>query len=391
MFPIEKKKWMAILFIFALVIFFSGSDSSGAAKKVIKIGNVCPYTGFGAPDGIGMKNSVDLHIRQANASGEFPNVEFQLLALDDAGDPATGVNMATKLGSDPDVIGVSGHWNSPVALATAPIFHRFGLLNIVNCVHPDVIRGNDFKEVMRMIPDILQEQAFGGDFAVNKLGYKNWVIIHDTTAWGKSRLEWFTKDLQGRPGTKLLSADAINVGTKDFRPILTRIKELKPDAIFGGLLVQEIALLKLQMAELGMTNVFLWGVPGVESPTFIEMAGKAAEGMVLVAEESVALDSDFVKAYKAAGFAQPYEAFGPFAYDVAGVVIQAYKAVGSNRKAIVDFVNDPKFVHQGATGVIRFKDRQRVGGLILKVCQDGKWTVFEKSEYATGKRKLPGK
>lgn len=381
-------------FSFIILLFMlSNTNLTWAAKKVVKIGHIDPYTGPAAALGLGMRNSMDLQIRQANASGKFPNYDIQLVALDDASDPATGVNMATKLGSDPDVIGASAHFNSPVALATVHIFHRFGLANVMSCaVHPNIIRGNDYKEITRIIADIPAEQAFGGDFVIGKCGYKEWSVVHDTTALGTSRFEWFKKDLESRPSTKILSVDAVTTGTKDFRPLLTKIKGLKPDAIFAGLVTQEAALLKMQMHELGMDNVVFYGITGLDSVTFNEIAGKAAEGTVIIGAPYISPDSDFVKAYKAVGYKEPHEAYGPFAYDAAGIILEGLRRFGPSRKAIVDYIADPGFEYHGATGLVKLKNRQTMtGGLRMKVSQDGQWVPFDKSEYATGKRKLPGK
>lgn len=386
------KHGLLVLFILTVGFLLGSGDLSWAAKKVVKIGNICPYTGPASAVGLGIKNSMDLRVRQANASGEFADYDIQLVAFDDASDPATGVTMATKLGSDPDVIAASAHYNSTVALATVHVFHRFGLLNGPNAAHPDIIRGNDYREIIRIIADVPTEQRFGGDFLIGKCGYKRWSVVHGTEALGKSRLEWFKKDLESRPGTELLSADGVTLGTKDFRPILTKIKGFKPDGVFCGLLNPEAGLIKMQMRELGMDNVVFYGIGGLDSRTFSELVGKAAEGAVIIGQISISPESNFAKAYKAAGYAQPYETYGPFAYDIAGIILEALRKVGPNRKAIVDYVNDPKFEYNGITHHIKLRNRQTItGGLVMKVSQDGDWVFFEKSEYATGKRKLPGK
>jgi branched-chain amino acid transport system substrate-binding protein len=143
---------------------------------------------------------------------------------------------------------------------------------------------------------------------------------------------------------------------------LTKIKELKPDAIFAGLLIQEAALLKMQMQELGMANILVFGSAGLDSETFNEIVGKAAEGTVINGQVRILPDSDFAKAYKAAGYAEPYETYGPFAYDATGIILEALKKVGPNRKAIVDYVNDPKFEYRGVTHHITLKNRQTLTG-----------------------------
>jgi len=60
-------------------------------------------------------------------------------------------------------------------------------------------------------------------------------------------------------GAEILSVDVVSVGAQDFRPIITKIKAQKvhPDIIYFGGVVTEAALVKRQMAELGMTDILL--------------------------------------------------------------------------------------------------------------------------------------
>jgi branched-chain amino acid transport system substrate-binding protein len=378
---------LAVSFFLILGIGGAGLE----AKEVVKIGMINPFTGPAAAIGLGMKNSMDLRIRQANRSNEFPEYDIEMVALDDASDPATGVSMAYKLGSDPKVIAASAHYNSPVSLATCHVFHKFGLLNIASAsVHPDIIKGNNYKEIVRIVADVTTETALGGKLLVSQLGYKNWCVVHDTTAYGKTENEWFTKDLKARGG-RILSVDAVTVGTKDFRPILTKIKELKPDGIYGGFVVQEASLLKIQMNELGMNDILFYAGSGSDSYTFNDITGASGEGTVIIGKSFISDDSQFAIAYRAEKFSSPYENGGPFAYDATGIILMALKKVGPNRKAIVDYVNDPGFSYNGVTGLIILKDRQTTtGGLVVKVSQDGKWVNWDQSQYFSGKKRLPG-
>ena len=376
---ITKNK-MYLILIFSLILAFVLCQSSlvwAEAKKVVKIGFIDPLTGPTAAIGIGAKNSAELAIMQANASGEFP-YEIKLVAEDDASDPATGVAAALKLCSDPDVVAVISHFNSAVALATVHTFHRFGVAQIMpSSIHPDITRGNDYKEVSRICADNIAEHNFGVDLVVDKLGHKKWSSIYDTSSYGDNCNNNFKKVL-GERGGVLLSEDGISVGTKDFRPILNKIKELKPEAIYFGGLTTEAALCKRQMQELGMDDIVFFGVTGLDSETFNEIAGPAAEGTIIVGKLALGEDSDFVKAYKAAGFREPYEATGPYAYDAIGIILEALKKVGPDKKAIVDYIADPDFEYNGVIGLTKLdEDGQSVtGGLTLKVSRNGKWVPW---------------
>lgn len=376
------KNKLYLILIFSLMLIFILCQANlvwAEAKKVVKIGFIDPLTGPTAAIGIGAKNSAKLAVQQANASGEFP-YEIQLIAEDDASDPATGVAAALKLCSDPDIIAVVSHFNSPVALATGPIFHRFGVAQIMpSSIHPDITRGNDYKEVFRICADNIAEHNFGADLVINELGNKKWSSIYDTSSYGVNCNDNFKRSLSERGGT-LLSEDGISVGTKDFRPILNKIKELKPEAIYFGGLTTEAALCKRQMHELGMDNILYFGVTGLDSETFNEIAGSAAEGTIIVGKLALGEDSDFVKAYKAAGFSEPYEATGPYVYDAVGIVLEALKKVGPDKTAIVNYIADPDFQYAGAIGLTKLdKDGQSVtGGLTLKVSRNGKWIPWQK-------------
>ena len=92
----------------ALLLVVSGcsrdsGDDAAAEKKTVKLGVIAPLTGPLSELGLGIKNSVDLAIRQANEKGTVPGYEIILAAEDDTADPATGANAANKLASDPQI------------------------------------------------------------------------------------------------------------------------------------------------------------------------------------------------------------------------------------------------------------------------------------------------
>ena len=95
-----------------------------AEKTHVKLGFLGPLSGGNAQQGLGARNGFLLAIEQANAVADAP-YEFEGVVVDDASDPQTGVSAAMKLVNDPQLAAATGHWNSPVALATMPVFARF--------------------------------------------------------------------------------------------------------------------------------------------------------------------------------------------------------------------------------------------------------------------------
>ena len=379
---------LALLLITGMTIY-----AGGQKEKVVKIAFIGPLTGANAAQGMGARNSFELAVKQANASGEFP-YKVEMLALDDASDPAVGANAANKAVSDPEVVAASGHWNSPVARATIPIFHEAGVpLVIWGAIGVDLTEkyGRMYPEITRVCPKLDAENEFLSEWLINKKGYKTFYIIHDTSSYGKDCLDFMKIGIEKRGG-KILGIDGVNVGEKDFMPLLTKVKAKKPQVLYYGGVVTEAALLRVQMVKAGLTNILYTGISGLADQKFNEVAGKAAEGTVITQPgdpKTVSGWPAFVKAYKDAKFSEPMGAYGQYAYDAANIILAAMKKVGPDRAKLVQAIRNIKY--KGLLGTYTFDKtgQTTLVAMTLLVSQDGKWVPWDKSEYASGSRKLP--
>lgn len=151
------KKLMTIIFIFGIasVALIPGCTRK---PKVVKIAAIQPITGPNASIGIGIMNSIELAVNQANARKVLGETKIELIKLDDASKPEQGVNAAIKAISDSQVIAVTAHWNSPVALATNDVFHREGVVNLVtSAISYLITQEKHYDEIFRTVtPDNYQ-------------------------------------------------------------------------------------------------------------------------------------------------------------------------------------------------------------------------------------------
>ena len=377
--------------ILLATIFLVTSLGWGQAK-VVKIGFIGPLTGPNAAQGVGARNAFDLKIREANASGKFP-YKIEMVALDDAYDPATGVAAALRLVSDPTVAAASGHWNSSVALATIHTFHTYRIPFIVwGAIHPDITGFYKYPGVDRVAPTLVQENGPLCDWVLGELGYKSFSIISDTSSYGETNVKAFVP-MAEKMGAKILSTDMASVGTTEFRPILTKIKGLNPDAIYFGGVVMEGALIRDQMGKVGL-NKLLCAISGIKDDKFLEVAGPSGEGVLSIEPgkpiEKLEEGTQFINAYKAAGYREPFGAYGPNAYDSAGIILEAISKVGTDDKgAIMKYIRNIKY--KGLMGETSFDATGQTTNILVSrfVGQDGKWVPWEDSAYAKGVRKLP--
>lgn len=363
------------------------------AKETVKLAYVGPLTGGNSAIGLGGRNSADLAVRLRNADPKA-KYHYELVALDDECKPDAGVQVATRVAADRAIAAGVTHYCSVVAMATVGVYHRFGMPVIVwGAVLPEITYGNDYPEIHRVNGTMINQNQTAATFMTGR-GYKNWVILHDTTDYGKGHDKYFTQFVQGSGG-KVLADFGVGADQQDFTAELTQAKSLSPQVIYFGGLTPIGVRIRQQMDKLGLSAQFE-GTSGIVNDDFIHALGPLAEGVIAFREGADATKLPggkfFLEKYVAQGYPQGPEAYGPFAYAAADLLIDAIEKVGPDRRKIDGELAKVKDVDTIVGKVTFDAHGQNVVPVITKyVVQDGKWVMWEDSDYATGKRKLKGR
>jgi branched-chain amino acid transport system substrate-binding protein len=367
-------------------------DGTAVAKDQVKVAFIGPLTGGVSANGIGGRNSADLAVRLRNQD-ESAKYAYEMVVLDDECKPNIGVQVATKAAADRSIVAGVTHYCSAVAIGTVDTYHRFGLPVVVwGAVLPDITYGNDYPEIHRVNGTMINQNQVNAEFMTG-LGYKTWVIIHDTTDYGQAHNEYFSESL-AEHGGEILGTFGVTADQQDFTAELTQAKALAPDVIYFGGLTPIGVRIRQQMDKLGLDAQFE-GTSGIVSDAFIDGLGPLAEGALSFIEGAPAAKLPggqfFAEEYEKAGYAEPWEAYGPFAFAAMNLVLDTIEEVGPDRDAVLEALNQVKD-HDSIVGPITFDDHgQNTVAVITKyVAQDGEWVVWEDSEYASGKRKLAG-
>lgn len=347
-----------------------GGGSQGG-QKVAKIGMIAPISGDLAAIGIGIRNSVDLAIKQANEKQTVQGWRFELDARDDEGKADVGARQATALASDRAVVAVVGTYNSSVAQQVAPILDRANIVQVSPANTNDTLtRGENAntapsrpnKNYFRVATLDSLQGGFAADYAYRTLNARNAVIIHDKKTYGQGLAEFFRARFE-RNGGRIASTETINPGDKDFSGVVTKIRPLNPDLVFYGGEYPEASLISSQAKAAGL-RVPLMGGDGIVDKTYVEVAGAAAEGdfgtSVGAPAEQLPSARAFIDAYRAAGYRDDFSAYGALAFDATNAIIGALAKVlpgkdavdDSVRRATIEAVQQTNF--DGATGKVQF-------------------------------------
>ena len=362
---------------------------------MVKLAFIGPMSGGNSRMGFGGRNSAQLALMQANANDSL-RYRYELVVLDDECQPQSGVQAALKAGSDRAIVGAIAHYCSVVALSTVQTFHRLGLPAIVwGAVHPDITYGNDYKEVFRVNGTQIQQNQVAAQFTTRTLGLRRVVALHDTTDYGRGHFRYYSENLR-KLGGEVVGVFPVNPQQEDFTAELTRAKALNPEVIWFGGLTPVGVRIRNQMARLGINAVFQ-GTSGILNEEFNQALGaELAEGAIGFLDglpvEKLPGGRQFLQAYQAAGFREPPEAYGPFAYVAADLFVRAIEAVGPNRAAVIDYLNSRIRNVETIIGPVNFDEygQNDVPLVTPYVSQGGRWVPWNESDYAAGRKVLPG-
>ncbi|SCK25346.1 branched-chain amino acid ABC transporter substrate-binding protein [Vogesella sp. LIG4] len=355
---------------------------ASAAKQasngnVVRIGSANPLTGPFAHWGHDADNGVKLAVDEANAAGltlDGKKVSFEVQSEDDQADPKAATQVAQRF-VDAGVVAVVGHLTSGAAIPASRIYHDAGIPMVAGSVTSPKFTQQGYNNTFRIIANDLQQGQALAKFAVGELKLKNIAIIDDRTTYGQGLADDFAKAVEAAGGKVVKREYTTNTAT-DFMAILTSLKAAKPELLFyGGMDAQAGPLLK-QMRKLGLTARFM-GADGVNTAEFIKLAGSDAEGAYAssagASKELMPGFADFNSKYKAK-FGSEIQAYAPYTYDAARVLIEAMKRANSAdpKKFLPEIA---KTQLQGVTGSIAFEPNGDVknGTVTLYQLQNGAW------------------
>ncbi|MGN6808391.1 MAG: branched-chain amino acid ABC transporter substrate-binding protein [Trinickia sp.] len=297
----------------------------------VKLGFAGPMTGAQAHYGADFQNGITLAVEEMNATkpviGGKP-VRFVLDSADDQADPRTGTTVAQKLVDD-GIKGMLGHFNSGTTIPASRIYANAGIPQIAMATAPEYTQ-QGFKTTFRMMTSDTQQGSVAGTFAVKNLGMKKIAIVDDRTAYGQGLADQFAKAAKAA-GATIVDREYTNDKAVDFKAILTKLKAVNPDLVYYGGADSQAGPMVKQMKSLGI-KAPLMGGEMVHTPTFLKIAGDAAEGTI-ASLAGLPLDDmpggkDYVVKYKKR-FGRDVETYSPYAYDGAMAMMKAMEKANS--------------------------------------------------------------
>lgn len=354
------------------------------SKEPYKIGAIFAVTGPASSLGIPERNTVQMLEEQINKQGGINGHPVQVIIRDTESDETKTVLAVKKLIDEDKVLAIIGPSQSGESLAIADTIEK-GEVPLVSAAASIMI----VQPVKKWIFKTPQSDYLIIEALVDHLkskGYKNIGWLSVSNAYGDSGRTEFEKAAP-KAGLNIVAKETFAATDTDMSAQLTRVRGANPDAIVVWAIPPAAAIVSKNAAQLGIKQP-VFQSHGIGNPTFIKLAGDAANGVVfpvgkLVVAEALP-DSDaqkkvlvqYTKDYTAKFGADTLSTFGGHAWDCFWIVAEALKKSGPDRAKLRDAIENTKeFV--GITGVFNFSPTDHNGldkrAVTMVEIKDGKW------------------
>src|SRR5215470_18225754 len=197
-----------------LVLGAAAPAAAQLSGKEVKIGIGGPLTTTSAGFGVEMKQAVDLAVDERNAAGGVAGAKVLGVADDDKADPEAGKVVAKGFCDDPAVLGVVGHVNSGVAIATGQIYADCSLAVITPMASNPKVTESGFATVFRLTNRDDRKGPGLARYLIQKMGKKRALVVDDGTAYGTGLADQFVAGFSG--GGTVVDRKSVRVGDQNF-------------------------------------------------------------------------------------------------------------------------------------------------------------------------------
>jgi len=370
--------------IFCLLLIFTGNSWS---QETIKIGGLFAVTGppsfLGEPE----RNTANMVVDQINKAGGIKGRKLKLVYYDTQGDATKAVQAATRLIKEDLVSAIIGPSTTGETMAVIPVVENAGI-PLISCAAGIKITEPVKKWVFKTAQNdsLAVERIYDH---LKKRNINNVAILTVSDGFGSSgreQLKLRAKD----SGITIVSDEVYGPNDTDMTAQLVKIRGSKAQAIICWGTNPGPAKVARNARQLAL-NLPLYMSHGVSSKKFIDLAGDAAEGIILpsgrVIVANVLPKSDqqkkslvaYVKDYKN-HFKVEGDHFGGHAWDAVMLLKGAIERGSGSPDSIRDELENTRNF-KGIGGIFNFAPQDHAGltkdAFVIVTIKNKEWVLVK--------------
>jgi len=401
--PYLKLKRGKLTILFALLAYLAltallaagcsggGGSGSGAGdgREPYKVGAVIDISGPSSSLGVPERNTLQMLADKVNAAGGINGHPLELTILDNKSDETEAVLAVKKLINQQRVAAVIGCSSSGPSMAMIDTVQKeqvpmISLAAASSIVEPVEERKWVFKTAQSDIVTVNRLISY-----LQEKGLTRVAFLYMNNAYGDGGRKAFSA-AAAKAGLQIVAEEKFEATDKDMSPQLTRVKASGAQATVVWAIPPSASIVTKNYRDLGLTMPLLHS-HGVGNQNFIELAGTAAEGVILpigkLAVSDQIPDSDpqrkvltayideYSKRYNA-----PPNSFGGYAWDAFYLLVAALEKAGPDRAGIRDELEKTRGF-TGVSGVFNMSPEDHNGlaedSMVMVQIRDGQWKLLD--------------
>jgi branched-chain amino acid transport system substrate-binding protein len=344
-------RFTAAIFLAALALAAAGcggSSSDDSSSNTFRVGLEAPLSGEQSVLGKGMLKGAELAATQLNAGEGILGRQVEVVPIDDAADPATGVK-AAKAAIAEGLDGIVGPYNSGVGVETLPLYIKAGLVPI-RLTSDASTNGLGFT----LQPMTYQIAPVASQALTGWLGAKTVAIAYDPTQNYTVSVSKALKSSLEQAGVTVTAYQKVQPGRKSYTDVVDKLAAGKPDVVYAAVYFPEGGLIAKEMHEGKVESQCVADYASYDTG-FVETAGVAAARACPVV--GVPAPQDFAGAGAKVGeyegeFGSEPGTWSPYTYDSLDFLAAGIAKAGSTAPAKLSRALDGVKGWKGWTGSV---------------------------------------
>lgn len=336
----QNKIRFAMAFVLAglaIAAMGCGSSSSNESNSdAFRLGLEAPLSGEQATLGKGMLKGAELAATRLNNGSGISGKQVEVVPIDDAANPATGVKAAKAAIAD-GLDGIVGPYNSGVGIETLPLYIKAGLVPI-RLTSDNSTNGLGFtlQPMTYQIAPVASKALTGWQLA------KTVAIAYDPTQNYTVSVSKALKDSLEKAGVTVTAFEKVQPGKKDYTDVVEKLAATKPDVIYAAVYFPEGGLIAKEMQEAKVESQCIADYASYDTG-FVETAGivaaRACPVVGVPAPEDFAGSASKVSDYRGE-FDEDPGTWSPYTYDSLNFLADGVeKAGGTAAKKLTNALN----------------------------------------------------
>jgi branched-chain amino acid transport system substrate-binding protein len=379
-----SKNILRIVFVLFFTVLMAGVVFAAPPLKIGALFSVSgPASFLGEPE----RNTAEMMVADINKAGGIKGRKLELIVYDTQGDATKAVQGVNKLIKDDKVVAIIGPSTTGDSMAVIPVVEK-AEIPLVSCAAgikiTDPVKKWVFKTAQN---DVLAVMKIYKNMQKQKISKIAILTVSDGFgSSGREQLKLQAKEF----GMQIISDETYGPKDDDMTVQLTKIRDSEAQAIICWGTNPGPAKVARNVKQLGI-KLPLYMSHGVSSKKFIELAGEAAEGIILPSGKVIVADQlsksdpqkkalmNYVNKYKE-NYKVEGDHFGGHAFDAIMLLKGAMEKGGFSPAAIRDQLEKTK-KFAGIGGTFNYSPEDHAGltseAFVLVKIEKGDWKLIQ--------------